>query len=550
MKAAIRSGIGAGIVGLALVTPLFAADDTGTNFDVLRNPYSSRWVIGAGFGAPLSLNPLSAPPPAGGLFYDQTSQRFYTFVSGAWSAASQIRATASASNPSGACTTGDFVVQTTTQHLWVCVGGSTWSDVGPASGAAASFVIADNVTPNSIGGYTIKTRDGKLLIGAPNGAANQNQIVMMQVEDIDSEFDPGPWDGSSSDHTALRVCGPDVQADPLRCIEMSYGGGSMGVPQQGYFETGAGNIVVCPARGCTSQLDTSGIGIPVNTSIHWMALGVGNVADVGIARSGTETICVNTGGVNCAALGDLAVDAFTASSGTFSGAGGVSVTGSNIALSSNLGLVGTSTTTQGFFYPNLGGQTPDTVGIGVGSVSNSLHIAESADLFNGDDFNNGLAGTGANTHPAIVISPNALSTPGYNQLDFLGSHGGNLKALTDNTATVFFHTPTIAAGEAYIGTGTYSVKVLNSANEVQVASGTYEWYAMNGNTGGSVCGIKSVGNGINDISSGTLSTDLTCTVASNVASFKMTADTSLTATSFFMVAQANVRIGPAAVIAN
>ena len=174
------------------------------------------------------------------------------------------------------------------------------------------------------------------------------------------------------------------------------------------------------------------------------------------------------------------------------------------------------------------------------------------------DLGNGLAVAGTATLPCLIVRANSTSTTEYNQVDLLGSHGGNSTTLTDDVATAFFHTPTINLGEAYVGTGDYAIKLLDAANEVQAVSGSFEWDAIRATTGGTVCSVRHLGHDgvlpglpLKQLSSGTLdvaTNGLTCAVVANVATFTMQANTSLTATSFVMVSQANVRLGPAAVI--
>lgn len=208
-------------------------------------------------------------------------------------------------------------------------------------------------------------------------------------------------------------------------------------------------------------------------------------------------------------------------------------------------------TYPGLFY-NGTWSTPDQLQILVGSVASSIAITESADA--GFDFQNGPCATAACTEPALIIHGAAQNTTEWNALNHYGSHGGAVVTLTDNTATAFFHTAAISAGGLYAGTGTYAVKIVDAANEVQTAVGTFEWYGMNGNTGGVVCGIQQVGNDgvlpglpLQATSSGTLTVALT-TAATTACTFKMTADTSLTAATFTMTFQANVRTGPAEIV--
>ena len=174
------------------------------------------------------------------------------------------------------------------------------------------------------------------------------------------------------------------------------------------------------------------------------------------------------------------------------------------------------------------------------------------------DLGNGLAVAGTATQPCLILRAASTSTIEYNQLDMLGSHGGNLTTLVDDAATAFFHTPTINLGEAYVGTGGYAIKLLDAANEVQTVSGSFEWDAIRATTGGTVCSIRHVGHDgtlpglpLKQLSSGTLdvaTNGLACAVVANVTTFTMRANTTLTATSFVMVSQVNVRLGPAAVI--
>ncbi len=249
----------------------------------------------------------------------------------------------------------------------------------------------------------------------------------------------------------------------------------------------------------------------------------------------------------------------------------IATLGAGNAFTSNMSVAGT--TTLGFtqiptnlivFGPNDGTSTfigkvtaltPDAYVMFTGSLSNSIHMQETAD--SAFDFNNGLSTTNASTDPALIIHSHNQNTTEYNQLNFMGSHGGNVTTLTDNVATTFAHSPTITAGQIYAGTGTYAVKVVDAGSEVQVATGTFEWYAMRGTTGGTVGGIQNVGNDgvlpglpLKAVSSGTLAITLSAAVASNVVSFQMTADTSLTPTTFTMTSQLDVRTAPAEMIAD
>jgi len=71
-----------------------------------------------------------------------------------------FRATPMIVNPSGSCSTGSLVIQTVTQHLWVCNGGSTWVDVGPAGGAFTTPLLGPTGCTTPAYSFTGFTTDG------------------------------------------------------------------------------------------------------------------------------------------------------------------------------------------------------------------------------------------------------------------------------------------------------------------------------------------------------------------------------------------------------
>jgi hypothetical protein len=273
---------------------------------------------------------------------------------------------------------------------------------------------------------------------------------------------------------------------------------------------------------------------PSAAACSTIAYGFTGDADTGLCSTGADTLGLRAGGTNRLTISTSAITSTL-----------------NITLPNDGLLQGTSA--GGGFQPYSTVQTPDATQILPIAAANAVQVRQLS-LIN--DSGNGLCGTGACASVAAIIksATNGDATQ-YNHLNYYGSGGGSLTTLTDNTATTFFHTPTIAAAGVYAGNGTYVVKVIDAAGEVQVASGSYAFYAVRGNTGGTVCAIQEVGHdGTNPglplkvTSSGTLTVALSCTVASNVASFKMTADTSLTATTFNLTGQFNLRTGPAELI--
>lgn len=300
-----------------------------------------------------------------------------------------------------------------------------------------------------------------------------------------------------------------------------------------------------PIIASAASKDLGSTAAPFRTLV-WHGSGTFGTGDFTLAGTPTAHRTVTFVDADFTVAGRSLGNTFTALNSFTGGIQTVDTTGS-----SGLGL-GTSGLVK-LLYSTT--QTPDAPLLATGTLSNSFGLIELAD--NAFDFNNGLAGTAAATDPAFVVHSHNQNTTEYNHLNFMGSHGGNLTTLTDNTATAFFHTPTVTAGQCYIGTGTYAVKVVDGSNETQVAAGTFEWYVMRGNTGGTVSGIQQTGNDgvlaglpLKATSSGTLTVALTTTVTSNVATFFMTADTSLTPTVFTMSSQVDVRLGPAEVLAD
>jgi hypothetical protein len=309
--------------------------------------------------------------------------------------------------------------------------------------------------------------------------------------------------------TFLLVAGADAQVVRLR------EGGGGGVSPGSAF---TGQIVAPASDNCTSPpYSFSG---DLNTGV------CSNAADsVGIVTGGTRRLTLST-------------SQLTSTVG--------------VTIPNDASVAGTSA--GGGFQPYNTVQTPDATQILPVAAANAVQIKQ---LSLTGDAANGLCGTGACSSVAAVIhSATNSDTSQYNHLNFYGSGGGSLTTLTDNVATTFFHTPTLSAnGNTYIGNGHYAIRIIDAAGEVQIGSGEYTFYALRANTGGTVCGIQHVGHdGTNPglplqaVSSGTLTLALDCAVASNVASFRMTANTSLTATTFTMTAQFNLRTGPAELI--
>lgn len=226
---------------------------------------------------------------------------------------------------------------------------------------------------------------------------------------------------------------------------------------------------------------------------------------------------------------------------------------SELYLSWGYGLfLGPTASSRATKFMQNSGATPTGAFVYTDGDSNSVRFVDRDN--NGNGVANGFCGTAACATSATVSvhSSTSNNTTDFTQMNTSGYHGGCRVTLTDNTATAIFHTVAISAGVTYSGGGTVCVHVKDAANETQAGCGHITWNGFNGNTGGVACSIAQDTGGILGAlaaSSGTAvtATPLTATAATG-CTFKLTIDTTLTATEFYAVVQTNQMTGAAEII--
>lgn len=188
-------------------------------------------------------------------------------------------------------------------------------------------------------------------------------------------------------------------------------------------------------------------------------------------------------------------------------------------------------------------QTPDTMMLRLGALSNSLHICADAD--GNTDANNGPSGTAAAAHPMVLINNTGGSTTQYLGASYFGFAGRAIKSLTAGAATAVVRIP-VASGAGTGGELRYTV-FASDGTDHQARSGTVHFMGVNkaGTETAAVYGIDSVlgvvgtanpnetqdGSGVGAISSGTLTyTWGVSTAAANAFDLTLNAASSLTET--------------------
>jgi hypothetical protein len=196
--------------------------------------------------------------------------------------------------------------------------------------------------------------------------------------------------------------------------------------------------------------------------------------------------------------------------------------------------------------------TPDAFAIGAGATSGSIHFMESADTQL--NANNGACGTSACTEPNLIFHPGVLDSTQYNAISVTGRAGGSIKTLTETTATSLVRIP-VAAGVGTGGEFCYTTQAYDATDQ-QVRSACIRFTVSN-KAGTETCSLVGVagttdasisetedGSGSGAISTGTLTTAVTCDVTpTNAVDIQMAATSSLTQTTLQAVWYINL-VGP------
>lgn len=161
-------------------------------------------------------------------------------------------------------------------------------------------------------------------------------------------------------------------------------------------------------------------------------------------------------------------------------------------------------------------QTPDTVALETGSLSNCFNVFEAGDR--GSDMGNGSAGTSASTDPCINIHSAVADQTQYNTLAAWGSAGGAVKTLTESSATalVRISVPTNSRASGEIIYEIYAT----DGTDMQVRSSRIR-YAMTNKAGTEACTLVAADgaaanaetndDNASSITAGTLTYGIACT---------------------------------------
>ncbi len=172
-------------------------------------------------------------------------------------------------------------------------------------------------------------------------------------------------------------------------------------------------------------------------------------------------------------------------------------------------------------------QTPDTLLVRVGALSNVLWVMEDADQ--GSDANNGPCGTAACTQPHIGIhSATAGNTTDYRTMSAGGFAGKSVKTLVEGNATATVQVLLTAAEQGSSGTYHYTVYATDGATP-QVRSGRVVFSIVN-DGGTDVC-VLGTPEELDNTPTGDLTATITCADSgTNAASISVNATSSLTQT--------------------
>src|SRR5689334_10962108 len=182
-------------------------------------------------------------------------------------------------------------------------------------------------------------------------------------------------------------------------------------------------VLINPGGGSSTTsitIGTTPITGGATTQVLYNLAGVVS-SDSGFTRTGvngTTTIDNGSGAVNILVLSDNATPVWTmADGGAITATQNLNMTGGNVVFTTGVGVSLNAGLTSGI-VADRSANTPDTPRLETGSLSNSWHLAESAD-FNAD-FNNGRCGTSAcnstTQGPALIIHSGDQVTTEYGQL--------------------------------------------------------------------------------------------------------------------------------------
>lgn len=132
--------------------------------------------------------------------------------------------------------------------------------------------------------------------------------------------------------------------------------------------------------------------------------------------------------------------------------GGTTISASNFDVASSANFVFTSTQ-HVFRYATA--YTPDSLGLGAGSLSNSFHIVEAGDI-TAFDFANGPAETATAVDPLLIVHSAVQDTTQYTAIAAWGVASKSVKTLTESAATSAVRIP-VASGAGTGGTFMYCV---------------------------------------------------------------------------------------------